>query len=281
MKGSISVAALALACLAITGCGDGTGGPVQAQRKPSVVASHGSAADSDSASQSGSTWAEQKLIRHASLELEVQSVDDAIDEVRGIARQNSALLADSRITSSDDGHRSASVTVRVPSEHFAATIDSLKGLGKVKSERAEIEDVTRAYLDLETRLEVKQGTAQRLRTLLQTGTGNLPDVLTVERELERVVTEIEQMKGERRFVDRQIALSTIILELTEPGGRSEPSPWTTIGDAFGSSVRVLALSVSVLVYVGTFLGPWLIVAAVVWFLIGIVQRYIRKRKRAV
>jgi hypothetical protein len=254
---------------------------MQAQRKPSVVASHSPTADSNPASQSGSTWAEQKLIRHASLELEVQSVDEAIDGVRGIARQNSALLADSSVTSSDEGHRRASITVRVPSERFAATIDSLKGLGKVKSERAEIEDVTRAYLDLETRLEVKQGTAQRLRTLLQTGTGNLADVLTVERELERVVTEIEQMKGERRFYDRQIALSTIILELAEPGGRFEASPWNTISDAFGSSVRVLALSVSVLVYVGTFLGPWLIVAVVVWLLVGVVQRFIRKRKRAV
>jgi hypothetical protein len=213
--------------------------------------------------------------------LEVQNLDEAMDKIRDIVKQNFALLADSRITADDDGRRTGSITVRVPSERFAAAIDGLKVLGKVTSERSEIQDVTRAYMDLETRLEVKQGTAQRLRTLLEAGTGNLADVLTVERELERVVTEIEQMKGERRFYDRQIALSTIILELTEPDARSGPSPWTAIGEAFGSSVKVLVLSVSVLVYVGTFLGPWLIVAAVVWFVVGFVRRYVREKKRAV
>jgi hypothetical protein len=124
-------------------------------------------------------------------------------------------------------------------------------------------------------LSVKEETAVRLRRLLADRTGKLSDVLEVEREIDRVVTEIEQMKGERRYYDSRIALSMINLTLFEAGA-TRPNSRLSIADAFRQSLEELSTSVAWLVYVVTFLAPWLVLASVVWWLV----RFIRTRRGA-
>jgi hypothetical protein len=81
------------------------------------------------------------------------------------------------------GNRRAVISVRVPTANFEATIRDLRKLGEVQKENTTTEDVTKLYADLETRLSVKRETEQRLRELLSSRTGDLAEVLQVEREL--------------------------------------------------------------------------------------------------
>src|SRR5262249_3257497 len=83
----------------------------------------------------------------------------------------------------------------------------------------------------------------------------LADVLDVEREITRLVSEIEELKGERRFFDNRIALSTIELTLFEEGALA-PGPSFTVGQALSQSLEVLSTSLAWLVYLTTlsFLG---------------------------
>ena len=124
--------------------------------------------------------------------------------------------------------------------------------------------MTKAYTDLETRLKVKRDTADRLRELLRTRTADLPDVLNAERELARVTEEIEQMEGERRFYDQQVAFSTIALTVFEPQALVEPGVFAPIGRALRDSAGVLAQSLAGLLYLLVFLAPWLVVLYGVW-----------------
>ncbi|MCC7537685.1 MAG: DUF4349 domain-containing protein, partial [Deltaproteobacteria bacterium] len=64
--------------------------------------------------------------------------------------------------------------------------------------------------------------------------GNVQDSLVVERELERITTSIEQMRGRLRFLSDRIAFSTITLRFqgrpTESLGPASsqfrlPFPW--------------------------------------------------------
>ena len=147
---------------------------------------------------------------------------------------------------------------------FGAALAALKGLGKVKAENVSTQDVTKAYTDLETRLKVKRDTADRLRELLRTRTADLPDVLNAERELARVTEEIEQMEGERRFYDQQVAFSSITLALAEPHAIVEPGVFAPLGRALRDSVEVLVQSLAGLVYLVVALSPWLVLAYVVY-----------------
>jgi len=221
-------------------------------------------------------WAEQKLIRSADLRIQVRDVTAAVARADTVARAAQALLADTRIDQDEDGRHTAVLVIRVPAERFTPMLEGLRRLGQVKADVVSTEDVTKAYTDLATRLAVKEETAARLRRLLADRTGKLSDVLEVERELSRVITEIEQMKGERRYYDQRIAVSTITVTLFEPGAFLQPGSGAPLRDAFGRSLRVLAQSIAWLIYLVTFLAPWVAIAALGWWLV----RLVRARKRA-
>ncbi|MDH4045914.1 MAG: DUF4349 domain-containing protein [Gemmatimonadota bacterium] len=221
-------------------------------------------------------WAEQKLIRAAELRIEARSVPEAVARTDSIARHFGALLADTRITQDDQDRKNAALLIRVPVASFSSLLEALRQLGEVKADAVTTEDVTKAYADLETRLTVKEETAARLRRLLSDRTGKLSDVLEVERELSRVITELEQLKGERRYYDQRIAMSTISMTIVEPGAFVQPGSTAPIAEAFRRSLQVLSTSVAWLVYLVTFVTPWLVVVGFGWWLI----RWIRMRRAA-
>ncbi len=213
----------------------------------------------------------RKLIRDAALEIEVEAVADASREAAFAAERNGGVLADSQFFQNADGEQRCTIRLRVPSERFEAVLTELRPLGTVRSERTNTQDVTKEYADLEIRLAVKRDTADRLRDILDNRTGTLADVLQVERELARVIGEIESMEGAKRYYDQQIAISTITVELSESGA-GKPGPFAAIGDAFGSAVHVLADSVAILVFAVTFLAPWLFVATIAGWVFLTVRR---------
>ncbi|MDX1389154.1 MAG: DUF4349 domain-containing protein [Acidobacteriota bacterium] len=213
----------------------------------------------------------RKLIRNASLDIEVEIVDEAVREATFVAERNGGVLADSQFFRNAEGKQRCSIRLRIPSERFDAVLTELHPLGTVRSASTDTQDVTKAYADLEIRLAVKRDTAERLRDILDHRTGKLSEVLEVERELARVIGEIESMEGEKRYYDQQVAVSTIAVELTEPGA-GEPGPFAAIGDAFASALGVLADSVAILVFAVTFLAPWLLVASIAFWVFVTVRR---------
>ena len=245
---------------------------------PAAVADAAKAAAPGSAAAPGlaSAVAALKLIRTAQVSVEVAEYERAAAEVARVAESFGGYVAESQLSSGRQEHRSGSITVRVPADRFAAALAALKGTGKVRAESVSTQDVTRAYADLETRLRVKRDTADRLRELLRTRTADLPDVLNAERELARVTEEIEQMEGERRFYDQQVAFSTITLALAEPQAVVEPGVFAPIGHALRDSLQVLAQSLAALVYVLVALLPWAALAYAAWRTV----KAIRNRRRA-
>ena len=216
--------------------------------------------------------AQRRLIRSAELRMEVERVVLALNRADSIATAQGGLVADMRVSQDRNGKREATAILRVPSGVLTETLTALKQLGDVRNEVVTSEDVTKAYFDLETRLGVKEQTSERLRAILRDRTGRLSDVIEAERELDRVVTEIEQLKGERRFYDQRIALSDVRLALIEPGAIVTSVSGTGIRSAFRRSLATLATSVAWLIYLVTFLAPWVLVASLVWWAARVIRR---------
>lgn len=213
-----------------------------------------------------------KLIRTAQIAIEVRSYARAAAEVERLAASRGGYVAETRATRGDEGKQRGTLTIRVPAQSFDEIFSGLSALGEVRSESISTQDVTKAYADLETRLRVKRETASRLIELLRTRTGKLSDVLEAEQQIARVTEEIEQLEGERRFYDRQVALSTISLDLFEPAAIVTRGILAPIREAFQHSLAVLAESVAALVYLLVFLTPWLAVLAVAWRVLGALRR---------
>lgn len=211
------------------------------------------------------TWAHLKLIRSAELQVRVADVRKAIAAADKMAQGGEALLADVHVSKDEDGRRDARFVVRVRAERFGEMLAQLKSLGDVTTENSTTEDVSKAYADLETRLVVKDEEVRRLRTLVNTRTAKLSDILEVEKELARAVGELEEMKGARRFYDQRVATSTISVSVVELGALLRPSLGAPIGAALRQSLEVLAKSVAAVIYVVTFLAPWVLLATLAWW----------------
>jgi hypothetical protein len=218
------------------------------------------------AAQGSAAFAAQKLIRTGDLRIGVKDVNSAVTLADSVARVHGGLLADSRLSEDGQGRHQAHLVIRVPSERFATAVADLRRLGDVKNESVNTQDITKEYADLATRLAVKEQTVARLRLLVENRTAKLSDVLEVERELDRSVTELEQLKGEQRYYDRQIALSSISITVFDRIASSATRFTDPIANAFAGSLEVLGNSLGSLIYVLVFLLPWAGIAAMLWWL---------------
>lgn len=155
----------------------------------------------------------RKIIQNAEVDIAVTDVQAALNQAIQMAEAAGGLVSNSSIFRNND-RVSGSVTFRIPAGKFASFLTQLPKLGEVRSQHSNIQEVTEEFIDLEARVKNLEGQEQALRGLLA-GSKNVADALSVERELARVRTEIDSLKGRLRFLTDQVDLSTIRLSLTE------------------------------------------------------------------
>jgi len=219
-----------------------------------------------------------KLMRTGHVRLEVADFRAAAERVEELARAHGGYVAGSQSDAAEGERRQGTWTVRVPANRFDEMLGGVKAVGKVLTAKVDVQDVTKAYFDLETRLRVKRDTATRLREILRTRTARLSDVLEAERELARVTGEIEEMEGTRRFYDEQVAFATVVVSLEQPQAVIRPGALDPVRHALRESLRSLSESVAALIYLVVFAAPWAVVAATAWLALRAVRR--RRAARA-
>ncbi len=216
----------------------------------------------------------RKLIRNGEISVEVADFEAASRKAAGIAATFGGYVSDSQ-ASGEGSRRRGTVSLRVRADAFERALAALKALGKVQSEHVSTNDITRAYTDLDARLQVKREAAVRVREILKNRTARLADVLAAEKQLSELVEQIESMEGERRYYDQQVALSTIAAELHEPESVTRPSAFAPLRQALRDSVYNLSASLGTFVTGLLYLLPWAIAAAATL----LVVRRVRRRRR--
>lgn len=155
------------------------------------------------------------LARTARLVLVVTGFDTARVEVERVVAAAEGFVGNLTISGDRGSPKSLRATLRVPGPALDATLAQLKRLGRVTIESRDAEDVTQQSADLDARLTNSRTSEKRLNDILANRTGDVTDVLNVEREIARVRGDIEQMEAARRTLDRRITYATIQLEMAE------------------------------------------------------------------
>jgi hypothetical protein len=135
--------------------------------------------------------------------------------------------------------RDLGVTVRIPSVHFRETLAKVGELGEITHQSITAEDVSEEYHDAEVRLVNMKAAQKRLQEFLAKS-ANMNDMLTLERELERISMDIDRVEGRMRFLKEHVAFSTLTISLT---ARPKSQPVVAGGGAkpVSSSPRIMRL----------------------------------------
>ena len=154
---------------------------------------------------------ERKVIYNADMRIKVEEVETQTETVIAKAKEQGGYMVSSDIDY---------VNVRVPAEKLNSFLDEIATMGEVESRNVYSRDITEAYADLGIRLENAEKTRRRYLELLDKAE-NVSDILEIERELERLNTDIERMKGLLNSYDKQVQYSSVSINFFT---KAKPGP---------------------------------------------------------
>jgi hypothetical protein len=163
----------------------------------------------------GPTLANRKLIRNATVQLEVGGFDNAVQQITAFAGDEHGYVATTDSEKQANGKLRGQIAVKVLPENLDRFLQKLRSLGELKNQTLGTEDVTKAYFDTDARLKNAHVMEQRLIDMLKAKTGKVSDLLQVEKELGRVREEIEKMQGELKYWDSEVQFATVTIALAE------------------------------------------------------------------
>jgi hypothetical protein len=182
--------------------------------------------------------ADRKIIRNASLTMEVDSTSDIQHKVTSIAESHFGFVVTSETKQREDADPAKrtldiKLVVRVPSERFGAALDQIRGLANtLREENVTGQDVTEEFIDLEARLKTQRALELQFLEIMKQAR-KVEDALEVQRQIADVRTDIEKLEGRKRFLENRASLSTIVINLEAP--KAIVPVTTTTG--FGRSLR--------------------------------------------
>jgi hypothetical protein len=130
---------------------------------------------------------------------------------------------------------SSILTFKVQPEDFAAALSALSSIGELRSQNVTANDVTERIVDLESRIQTAAASVDRLRALLTEAT-DIEAIVELESELLARETELETLRGSLRTLQDQVALATIVLEITQAAANPQLTLEATAYPAHDSGI---------------------------------------------
>jgi hypothetical protein len=147
----------------------------------------------------------------ANLLIEVDSVGSASAALRALARRFEGVVTEDHINQTHHA-ATAQLTIRVPSGQVDAFFDAVGTVGRLKSRQINARDIGKEFFDAEIRLGNLQNTMHRYEDILKQAK-NVDEILRIESELGRLRGEIEQTKGNLRWLSDRAARATVHISL--------------------------------------------------------------------
>ncbi|MEE8391594.1 MAG: DUF4349 domain-containing protein [Anaerolineae bacterium] len=229
---------------------------------------------------------ERLIIRNGSLSLVVPDTEAALDEINDLVDELGGYIVESSVYQYQEGMQ-ASVTLRVPAESFDTALERIRDLAtEVRHASISGQDVTKDYVDLQSRLRYLEATESRLLEFLDEAE-DTEAALAVYEQLQIIQADIEHVKGSMQYLEQSAAMATINLDIT-PDELAQPiqvggwHPEGTLRDALQSLIRVLQFLVDAVIVIVVLIVPVLIAIAIpfagLFFLVRALVRWRRARK---
>lgn len=258
----------------------------EANLPSSETASESDRASSGFQAADAATGLNKKLIYRANVVMEVKDYAKAQSEIRNLVTLTGGYIVEFSENQSQH-EKGGTFMLKVPADGFSSFLDRLNELKPVSLQQGiQGQDVSEEYVDLESRLKVKQAMEARYLKFVDEATKTTQLVEFVN-ELERIQTEIEQIKGRMRYINNNVSFSTIEIRVYQPMDNSivklneEKSPlWKRAQNALNGSIDVVSLLLQWLVILISGALPLIVIAAVIAAIVWPLRRRSRNRRQA-
>lgn len=220
---------------------------------------------------------EKKIVRNAWLTLKTERFDEAVSALCEQIEQAGGVVESRDISGAKNASRSASLTLRVPSDMLDGVLSGAGEWGEVTREQTSAVDMTSTYTDNASRLESARAKKRQLDALYEKAE-NMEDIITLTDAIFDVQEEIEWLEGQNRRIDNQASMATLYVTINEKSsavsakqpfftrlGRQLADGWENFGEFVSNAVLGL-----------TYALPWVAAAAVGAVM---VRAAIRKKKK--
>jgi hypothetical protein len=149
----------------------------------------------------------------AHVNVQVTRVKAAVRTLHQLSERVGGVITSERIDASGR-HSAAHLTLRVPSSATQGLLQKLDELGTVTDQNVTARDIGKDYFDANLRLSSLETTLRRYEEIL-TRADKVEEILRIEQELGRLRAEIEQVKGNLRWLSDRAQRSTLHVHLSE------------------------------------------------------------------
>jgi hypothetical protein len=197
--------------------------------------------------------------------------NENVDELTIIAEQNGGFI----LSSSSERERSGTFVLRIPSSRFDRALGQIRDLGTVRFQQIRGDDVTAEFIDNQARLRILQARRQLLFRLFQDA-DTTDEILRLASQLDDVQLRIEQIQGQIRFINDQVAEATLRVTIQERNAPHPEPPRDVENPDLGSSLDLavqgfLRIVGAVIVGLG-YLIPLTILGLLVWLAVRLARR---------
>ncbi len=236
---------------------------------------------------------QKRMIRKsASINIQVMDPIQSMDAIIELTEKMGGFVVSS---SSSQEHYSgdvylpkADLTIRVPSERLTEMLEFIEGQTTdsakyVSNKKIYGVDITSDYVDTNSRLTSLEKTRDKLYEIMDTA-ANAEEALEVYNNIANVESDIEVYKGQIKYMEESVALSSIDVKITsvKPAPIQTVQKWNpgeVIKDAFEALLENGKTAVEFLIYFIIVVIPILIMIAIPIFLIVLLIKKLIKKSR--
>ena len=289
MKNTRKLIALLLALTMLAGCG-ASSSPAMKQEAMEYAMAETAAMDpgaitgaSDTVTQEVST--DQKLIKRVNMDAETEDLEALLPQLLAEISALDGYVESQEIFNGSSyasyRHRNARLTIRVPAENLNGLVQQVKGASNVVSYNESVEDVTLAYVDMETRILVLETERDRLLELMEQAE-TMSDLLEIEARLTDVRSSLESINSQLKVLQNQVSYATIELYINQVKAYTEveeQTVWQRIGSGFKKNLQNIGEDlVDFFVWAITYSPQLILWAGIFAVVIIVIRRSFRKRK---
>ena len=221
--------------------------------------------------ESSARTSDRTVIQNSTLSLLVNNVEEVKNTILTKTRELGGFMVSVNVNNPQDA-ATATITVRVPSTKLENAVKEFRGFAiRVTSEYLSGEDVTDEYTDIQAQMATLLTTKEKFEEIFDKAT-IIQDILNVQRELINLQSQIDSLKGQQLYIERNAEMARITIylstdELALPYAPDEMwRPQVIFKQAVRSMIGALRNIGSLLIWIGVYSVIW-IPALIIFYIV--------------